>query len=58
MSKLKSEFNGAKTQRHKTALAQIVGGQLLMSMAKTVGCSRRLLNSKYWGVERVQSVTN
>ena len=65
VSNVKSGFSKAKTERQKRAIAQTVGGQLLkkyrlMSMAKALGCSHRLLNSKGLGkcVERAQSVMN
>lgn len=63
MAQLKSGFSRAKTEHQKRALAQTVGGKLLkkyrlMSMAKTVGCSRRLLNSKGLGRMRRKSAVS
>ena len=63
VSNLKSGFSQAKTERQKRAIAQTVGGQLLkkyrlMSMAKTLGCSHRLLNSKGLGRMRRKSAVS
>lgn len=63
VAQLKSGFSRAKTEHQKRDLAQTVGGKLLkkyrlMSLAKTVGCSRRLLNSKGLGRMRRKSAVS